>query len=61
MGLVYRPWVHLEFEGGARYYFFQAKDGTSVSYVSDGTTTVSRLDEAKSERVGFYLQITGRF
>jgi hypothetical protein len=61
LGLVYRPWVHLEFEGGARYFFFQAQDGTSVSYVSDGTTTVSRLDEAKSERVGFYLQFTGRF
>ena len=61
LGLVYRPWVHLEFEGGARYFFFQAQDGTNVTYVSDGTTTVSRLDEAKSERVGFYLQITGRF
>ena len=61
LGLVYRPWVHLELEGGARYFFFQAQDGTNVSYVSDGTTTVSRLDEAKSERIGFYLQITGRF
>ena len=61
LGLVYRPWVHLEFEGGARYFLFQAQDGTNVTYVSDGTTTVTRLDEAKSERVGFYLQITGRF
>ena len=61
LGLIYRPWVHLELEGGARYFFFQAQDGTSVGYVSDGTTTVSRLDKAKSERVGFYLQITGRF
>ena len=61
LGLVYRPWVHLELEGGARYFFFQAQDGTNVTYVSDGTTTVSRLDEAKSERIGFYLQITGRF
>jgi hypothetical protein len=61
LGLVYRPWVYLEFEGGARYFFLQAKDGTSVSYVSNGTTTVSRLDEAQSERVGLYLQISGRF
>ncbi len=61
LGLVYRPWVHLELEGGARYFLFRAQDGTSVTYLSDGTTTVSRLDEAKSERVGFYLQLTGRF
>jgi Protochlamydia outer membrane protein len=61
LGLVYRPWVCLEVEGGARFFFFQATDGTGVAYVSDGTTTASRLDDAKSERVGFYLQITGRF
>ncbi len=61
LGLYYRPGAHLEFEGGARYFFFQAEDGTNLTYIADGTTTVSRLDEAKSERVGFYLQITGRF
>jgi hypothetical protein len=61
LGLVYRPWVHLEFEGGARYFLFQARDGTNLTYVSDDTTTVTRLEEAKSERVGFYLQISGRF
>lgn len=61
LGIYYRPWIHLEFEGGARYYFFQVKDGSDVTYFSNGTTTVSRLDDVKSERVGFYLQITGRF
>ncbi len=61
LGVIYRPWIHFELEGGARYFLFQAKNGTGVGYVSDGTTTVSRLDEAKSERAGFYLQINGRF
>jgi Protochlamydia outer membrane protein len=61
LALVYRPGVRLEFESGVRYSVFRAEDGTNVAYISDGTTTVSRLDEAKSERVGFYLQITGRF
>jgi hypothetical protein len=61
LGIVFRPGVHLELEGGVRYYFFQVKDGTDVTYFSNGTGTVSGLDEAQSERVGFYLQITGRF
>ena len=61
LGIFYRPWVHLEFESGVRYYNFQVKDGTSVTYFSNGSTTPARLDEVKSERVGLYLQITGRF
>jgi hypothetical protein len=61
LGIIYRPGVHLELEGGVRYYFFQVKNGTDITYFSNGTTTVSGLDEAQSERVGFYLQITGRF
>jgi hypothetical protein len=61
LGVFYRPRVCLELEAGARYYTFQVKDGTSVTYFANGSTAVSRLDEVKSERVGLYLQITGRF
>lgn len=61
LGLYYRPWDWLEFEGGARAGYFEVMDGDDTVYLSDNTALGADLDRAESWRYGLYLKITGRF
>ncbi|MBI5586488.1 MAG: hypothetical protein HY892_21975 [Deltaproteobacteria bacterium] len=61
LGLYYRPWDFLEFEGGARASYFKITDGTDTIHLSDNSTLSTGLDRAESWRYGLYLKLTGRF
>jgi hypothetical protein len=61
LGLYYRPWDLLEFEGGARAVYFKVTEGRDLVYLSDNTALSADLDRAESWRYGLYLKVTGRF
>jgi hypothetical protein len=61
LGLDYRPWEFLEFEGGVRAGYFKITDGTNTIHLSDNTALTTDLDRAETWRYGLYFKITGRF
>ena len=61
LSLVYRPLKFLELEGGGRIFYLYAQDGQDSTHFSNNTTANVTLDEAKVFRVGFFLQLIGRF
>ena len=61
LSLVYRPLPWLALEGGGRLFSFYARSGKDWTYFSNGAVGEADLEEVKTFRIGFFLQMTGRF
>jgi len=61
LAIAYRPWKYFEVEAGGWISFFKVWDGSDTTYFSDQTTAVATLEEAKALRLGFFVQMIGRF
>lgn len=61
ISLAFFPLPWLEFEAGARLFYFSVQDGSNSTFFSNNTSAIVTLEEAKALRLGFFFQIMGRF
>jgi|GEM_PF-2136251 len=61
LSLVYRPLPWLALEGGGRLFYGYARSGRDRTYFSNGTIGEADLEEVQTFRIGFFLQMNGRF
>ncbi len=47
----------MDIEAGYRYWYIKSGDGDDVTYFSNGSVGITQLNEAVSERQGFFLDI----